>query len=90
LFLFDFNGVQAFFSSMIGFNQAQQASPTIEMWIALLVAAAVCFTVRFEKLAENNFSHLWSKALTNIGFAALFVGVLLFLDRSETFIYFRF
>ena len=90
LFLFDFNGVQAFFSSMIGLNQAHQASPTIEMWIALFVATLVCFTVRFEKLADNNFSHVWSKALTNIGFAVLFVGVLLFLNRSETFIYFRF
>jgi len=71
-------------------NQPQQVSPTIEMWVTLLVAAVVCFTVRFEKLAENNFSHVWSKALTNIGFAVLFVGVLLFLDRSATFIYFRF
>jgi alginate O-acetyltransferase complex protein AlgI len=90
LFLFDFKGAKEFFSSMIGINQSHLANPTLEMWIALVITAVVCFTVRLELIAENNFSNLWSKVSANFGLAVLFVGVMLFLVRSETFIYFRF
>lgn len=41
-------------------------------------------------LAENLLRSQTISAALNIGFAALFMMVLMFLDRSQTFVYFRF
>lgn len=90
LFLFDFQGVQDFALSLAGLSQPAVADPSGEMWIGLLVAALVCFRVDFEAIAENLSVAPARSALRTAGFAALFVATLMFLDRSHTFIYFRF
>ncbi len=90
LFMFDFNGIQNFFSSLAGSVDVLQPDPDVGMWIGLAAAAAVAFGLHLEPLAENRASVPWKAATINFGFSLLFIAVLLFLDRSETFIYFRF
>ncbi|CCQ75468.1 MBOAT family protein [Magnetospira sp. QH-2] len=90
LFLYDFNGLEQFLLSLGGLAETVQTSPTFEMWIGVLFAVLVAFGVRLEPLAENNQTVKWKIVVLNVLFSVLFVTVLLFLDRSETFIYFRF
>ena len=90
LFLYDFDGVSAFVQSLIGLSSGTVAAPSLEMWGVLLTAALVCFTIHLEPWAENNHKNPWWVTTTNVGFAILFVTTLMFLNRSETFIYFRF
>jgi len=90
LFLFDFEGGAKIFASFAGSVDVLQQDPSIEMWAALAISAVVTFAVRLEPLAENGSTVAWKAAVTNVGFSLIFVAVLLFLDRSETFIYFRF
>lgn len=90
LFLFDFDGGLKIMSSLAGSAKISQPGPDLGMWTALAVAALLTFAVRLEPLAENRSTVAWRVGATNIGFSLLFVAVLLFLDRSETFIYFRF
>ncbi|MFQ5763502.1 MAG: MBOAT family O-acyltransferase [Rhodospirillales bacterium] len=90
LFLFDFQGVGDFTLSLLGLNPVTVADPTLEMWAALAVAALICFRARFESIAESLEERLIASMARTAGFAGLFVVTLLFLDRSQTFIYFRF
>ena len=90
LFIFDFSGVQAFLWSLVGQANVSVPNPSLEAWIGLLVAALVCFGVRFEKIAETLTRHTISMNVRTAMFAMLFVATLLFVDRSQTFIYFRF
>jgi alginate O-acetyltransferase complex protein AlgI len=90
LFLFDFHGIQAFAPSLIGLGTGTVPSPDMAQWLLLLAAGAVCFGLRFEAMAERlDVAGLASYART-AAFSALFVAMLLFIDRSQTFIYFRF
>lgn len=90
LFLFDFQGVMDFAASLAGLNPATVAAPGLEAWISVLVAALVCFRVHFEAVAENLRRGRAASAVRTTAFSCLFVATLLFLDRSHTFIYFRF
>jgi len=90
LFLFDFRGVGDFAFSLAGLNPVTVADPSLEMWIGLLVSALICFRVDFEAIAENLRGNQAQSAFRTVGFAFLFVATLMFLDRSHTFIYFRF
>ena len=90
LFLYDFDGVYTFITHAIGMAEGKGIEPTLEMWIALGVAAAICFLVNFEHFAENQAKSTTGSVVLNVALAALFVLTLVFLDRSETFIYFRF
>tara|TARA_R110001599_G_scaffold49471_1_gene141389 strand:+ start:1215 stop:2594 length:1380 start_codon:yes stop_codon:yes gene_type:complete len=92
LFLYDFNGAKDLMTSLIGAGPMQeQTMPNVEMWIYLALSGAACFLVRAEDWAEaaGRTSKVWSLPVT-IGFASLLVLVILFLDRSQGFIYFRF
>ena len=92
LFLYDFNGAQDLMTSLIGAGTTQShAFPNAEMWIYLALSCAACFLVRAEDWAKaaGHTSKKWSLPVT-IGFASLLVIVILFLDRSQGFIYFRF
>jgi alginate O-acetyltransferase complex protein AlgI len=90
LFLFDFHGIQAFARSLVGLGSGAVAGPDIAEWLLLLGAAAACFGLRFEAMAERlDVTGLMTYART-AAFSALFVAMLLFIDRSQTFIYFRF
>ena len=90
LFIFDFSGVQAFLWSLIGQSNVGIPDPTPEAWLGLFVAALVCFGPNFEKIAENTTSHEITGNVRTAMFAILFVLTLLFVDRSQAFIYFRF
>ena len=90
LFLFDFAEAKAFALSLLGGATVSQAEPSLEMWGAVLVAALICYGLRIEKIVETVTSGQAPAMMRTAGFALLFVATLLFLDRSETFIYFRF
>jgi hypothetical protein len=58
------------------------------MWLALAVAMIVCFGFDVERIAWNvPLGHVIGR---NAALGVLFFATLLFLDRSDTFIYFRF
>ena len=90
LFLFDFQGVKEFGLSLLGQSPVNVADPSVEMWVGLGIAALVCFGPSFEAMAERVYRGALVSAVRTTGFAGLFVATLLFLDRSHTFIYFRF
>lgn len=90
LFLYDFDGVYTFITHAVGMSQGTGAAPSAEMWITLLITGAICFGINFERFAENQIERGIGSILLNVGLAVLFVATLVFLDRSETFIYFRF
>lgn len=89
-FLFDFQELGIFLSGIFANTTPKIPDPSLEMWAAVAVAGAVCFGVRFERIAEIvRPGPVRSWAVTT-AFAMLFVTTIMFLDRSVTFIYFRF
>ncbi|MBO6949696.1 MAG: MBOAT family protein [Rhodospirillales bacterium] len=89
LFIFDFDGTLQFARALLGgADEVTAPLPTLEMWLYLGISAAVCFFPRLEKIAENvSGASPWLKTA---GYASLLVLAILFLDRSQGFIYFRF
>ena len=88
LFVFDFQDTVTFFNSLAGFGSGLAPAPDIEHWAVLALAAFVCFVPGLETALARAGSHAtWRDAVIYAGFA---VAVLLFLNRSHTFIYFRF
>ena len=90
LFLFDFSEVRLFADSLLGIASVTQPDPGLEMWAMLILAAWACFGLRFEAMAETLKDGTTATLRRSAGYALLFVAVLIFLDRSQTFIYFRF
>jgi alginate O-acetyltransferase complex protein AlgI len=90
LFLFDFEGIKSFMRSLSGQAQNITIEPSFEMWGVTFVSALVCFGIRFENLAERCEDRICISLAQTCGMATLFVLTVLFLDRSQTFIYFRF
>ena len=92
LFAFDIDGLSAALNS-IASAPAGGLVPSADLVVTVLAAAAVCFFVRVERLAEGLTSArlstiqpvLYGTILGVFAFAAM-----LFFNRSETFIYFRF
>ena len=90
LFLFDFEGIKLFVRSLFGQAQQITIEPSFEMWAITFVSALVCFVIRFEKLAEQYKDRFSISLIRTCSMATLFTLTVLFLDRSQTFIYFRF
>ncbi len=90
LFMFDFKGIAEFSLSLAGLGSAASATPDLEQWAFLAIAAAVCFLPSFEAMAARAGSPEKAKIWRAGGYAVLLVAVLLFVDRSQDFIYFRF
>lgn len=90
-FMFDFSQIPAFMASLAGNAETISiAAPDIEAWGYLLITAVIGLTVPFEFIAEQTKGSAlrsWSKT---IGFAVLALTVMLFINESKTFIYFRF
>lgn len=89
-FAFEFEGLSSALASVWQLGFAQGATISLEMMVTLFAAALICFGVKAERLAENNhakpvISFAWGGLLGSVLFLSL-----LFVDRSETFIYFRF
>ncbi len=92
LFVFDFDGLTTALGSMV-LSPAGGMMPNVDLFASVLAAAAICFFVRVEQIAEVltsirlsiTQSVLYGTALSVLAFAAM-----MFFNRSETFIYFRF
>jgi alginate O-acetyltransferase complex protein AlgI len=90
LFLFDFDKAAELFLSLLGQGQGSTASPGLWTWALIGLSFVVCFGFNFERLAARE----WHRQTSAIAYSA-FVGLaffitLLFVDVSQTFIYFRF
>jgi alginate O-acetyltransferase complex protein AlgI len=90
LFLFNFSEAKEFLGSLLGFTANKLDAPSLESWAFLLLSAVICFFVHFERQAKYSHStplvsHIYSSSL-----AGLLLAVILFMDRSQDFIYFRF
>lgn len=90
LFIFDFERTRQFFTSLAGLSVANVDDPTLAMWTMSAIAAVVCFAPNTESLGENRLSSQRNTVCKNVAFAAMFILILMFMDRSSTFIYFRF
>jgi alginate O-acetyltransferase complex protein AlgI len=90
LFLFDFEGIKAFMLSLFGQAQRVNSEPTLDMWVVFIISAIICFGIRFENFAERFDKRLSVSLGQTFGMAFIFVLTVLFLDRSQSFIYFRF
>jgi alginate O-acetyltransferase complex protein AlgI len=87
LFLFNFHDAGRFLSAVVS-NGLELGQVSSEMWLALAVAMIVCFGFDVERIAWNvPLGHVIGR---NAALGVLFFATLLFLDRSDTFIYFRF
>lgn len=87
LFLFDFRDAARFLSALTS-NGLRPDQVSLEMCAFLILAAVICFTVDFYRISENKPGR--AAVFRNISLGMLFVLTLVFMDRSSTFIYFRF
>lgn len=90
LFLYDFDGAAALLQSLAGFGDGTARSPTYGAWLLLAVVAAVCFGARFEHMALRDDRGGLRAMAYGGGLACLLFAAFVFIDRSQTFIYFRF
>jgi len=90
LFMFDFAGIAAFARSLIGLGSASSAGPGLEHWGFLALAASICFIPSFEAMARRAGELERASIIRAAGYAGLAVAVMVFIDRSQDFIYFRF
>ena len=89
LFLFDWDSALGFFRSLAGLGHGGGAPIEPTAWAMLAVSALTCFAVDPEKLARQPTIRAAAWA-GNFALAILLVTALLFVDRSNSFIYFRF
>lgn len=87
LFLFDFSKLSRFLAA-IGANGFSGVHVTAEMWVMLAFAGGVCFIPRLQPLLDNRLTGM--PVARNVFLGAMMVISLVFMDRSDTFIYFRF
>jgi alginate O-acetyltransferase complex protein AlgI len=90
LFIFDFNGVADFTKSLVGMGTGTLATDGAEMWIALGLVALVCFILQPESIIEKFGKLSHGRIILSIGLSLVFLITLMFVDVSNTFIYFRF
>ena len=90
LFLFDFEQAYQFFISLIGGGPQTIPVPQLGKWLLVLLAGIVCFGVNFEKLIHKVDAASWKQWAYSASLGVIGVLILLMLDRSQTFIYFRF
>jgi len=90
LFLFNFQEANEFLKSMFGFSVNSVGTPSLESWLFLLLSAGVCFFAHFVRYSRHFSSSVIVSHIYATFLAGLLVAVLLFVDRSQDFIYFRF
>ena len=90
LFLFDFRAWGAFWRSAAGVAEARVSNPSLEMWGIVGVAALACFAFPYERWTAREDHGVRATAFRTVAAAAMVTAVLVFLDRSGGFIYFRF
>jgi alginate O-acetyltransferase complex protein AlgI len=91
LFLFDFEGAYGLVSSLLGQAPGDPETHTkMTAWAMLLISATVCFFVNFESLIHRGDDRKFVVQTYSVGLASLMMLVLLFVNSSTDFIYFRF
>lgn len=92
LFLFDFSGAGQFAQSLLGLAPVEGRVATLggDAWVLLAVAAVACFVINPERLVVSAGRGVMVRLFGSAAYASLFVFALLFIDRSKSFIYFRF
>lgn len=88
LFLYDFEGAWALARSLVGLGSGAGPAASLWMWAMLGLAALACFGVHPERLVEGRAPE--RRTGYTVALAASFFGALLFIDQSQSFIYFRF
>lgn len=90
LFLFDFQGAADLFTSLVGLGSGNVAAPGLAGWLLLGFASIVCFAFNIERsIAKERLRYIQTGSYS-IGLAMLLFATVMFFDRSQTFIYFRF
>jgi alginate O-acetyltransferase complex protein AlgI len=89
LFLFDLPGLLAFGRQIVAPASPLQGTDGLD-WAMLLVAALVSSRVRIESIAVRACESRDKAILWGAGMAFAIIGVFLFIDLSNVFIYFRF
>jgi alginate O-acetyltransferase complex protein AlgI len=89
LFLYDFADAGALMKSLVGLGGDVSASPS--GWIIVAISFAVCFGVNYERVIDKG-REMGTASTLAFGAMTAVVAVitLLFIDDSNTFIYFRF
>ena len=90
LFQFDFAHASLFFASLAGLGTGAVPPPTLEMWLAVAAGFAITYGLHIEAVVDRIDRGLGSAISYGIQLALLASLVLMFIDRSEGFIYFRF
>jgi len=90
LFQFDFPHAVEFLSSLAGRGTGLAPDPSLEMWIMLAAAFAVAYFVHFERAALCLERPAARATAYSAELGVLLAITLMFVDRSEGFIYFRF
>ena len=94
LFLFDWAELGAFASSIgaaFGGDTAETLlSTSLPAWLMLALAATICFGVRIERIVQAFVRSTGAQFAYGGGLGLLLVASLMYFDRSQTFIYFRF
>ena len=90
LFLFDFNGGLSLLSSLANWGGSTVPVPGFLAWALLALAAVACFGLNIESAVARRARGLLQDLPFSGGLAAILFASLLLLDRSQTFIYFRF
>jgi alginate O-acetyltransferase complex protein AlgI len=90
LFMFDFSGAKDLMLSLLGQGSATIAAPTMWSWALLAVAAFVCFGLNFERLIARDWSRSTSSGIYSAVLGVVLFLTLMFVEDSQTFIYFRF
>ncbi len=92
LFLFDFTDAWRFAHSLLGLasTHGRVDGPQADAWGMLLVAALCCFLINPERLTDRWARSIRMPVLGGAAYAGLFLLAVLFIDRSKSFIYFRF
>lgn len=90
LFLFDFAGLTEFARQVASPAPLLQGITGALEWTMLIVAAAVAYFVRVETIAEQACSTARGSIIWGAGIGVVTFTVMLFLDLSAVFIYFRF
>jgi len=83
-------GSPGLIASLFGYGGEDTLAPTAAAVISVGLAAAVAFGPRIEKIAESVAETAIGSHVRAIAFGLLFLGTLIFVDQSQTFIYFRF
>jgi alginate O-acetyltransferase complex protein AlgI len=89
LFLFDLPGLLAFGTQIVAPVAPRQGTDGLD-WVMLLVATLVSSRIRIESIAARACESCGMAVLWGAGMALAVLGVFLFIDSSNVFIYFRF